>query len=100
MTAFQAITLALFVRERTGGTHRCYWDYEGGGLSDMGQHTRAVVEFAAAGRILVGKVFQDYRGLLSAARAAGDTVLASIDALSDWLTGEEDRAWAHLQRPA
>jgi predicted dehydrogenase len=28
-----------FVRERFGGTHRCYWDYEGGGLSDMGQHT-------------------------------------------------------------
>lgn len=27
-----------FVRERFGGTHRCYWDYEGGGLSDMGQH--------------------------------------------------------------
>jgi predicted dehydrogenase len=23
---------------RTGGTHRGYWDYEGGGLSDMGQH--------------------------------------------------------------
>lgn len=30
--------LKPFVRERTGGTHRCYWDYEGGGLSDMGQH--------------------------------------------------------------
>jgi predicted dehydrogenase len=27
-----------FVRPRFGGTHRCYWDYEGGGLSDMGQH--------------------------------------------------------------
>jgi myo-inositol 2-dehydrogenase / D-chiro-inositol 1-dehydrogenase len=27
-----------FVSERTGGTHRGYWDYEGGGLSDMGQH--------------------------------------------------------------
>jgi myo-inositol 2-dehydrogenase / D-chiro-inositol 1-dehydrogenase len=27
-----------FVRPRHGGTHRCYWDYEGGGLSDMGQH--------------------------------------------------------------
>jgi predicted dehydrogenase len=27
-----------YVKERTGGTHRCYWDYEGGGLSDMGQH--------------------------------------------------------------
>jgi predicted dehydrogenase len=23
---------------RFGGTHRGYWDYEGGGLSDMGQH--------------------------------------------------------------
>jgi len=23
---------------RIGGTHRGYWDYEGGGLSDMGQH--------------------------------------------------------------
>jgi predicted dehydrogenase len=23
---------------RTGGTHRGYWDYEGGGLTDMGQH--------------------------------------------------------------
>jgi predicted dehydrogenase len=30
--------LKPFVRDRTGGTHRCYWDYEGGGLSDMGQH--------------------------------------------------------------
>ena len=27
-----------YVRERTGGTHRGYWDYEGGGLADMGQH--------------------------------------------------------------
>jgi len=27
-----------FVKPRFGGTHRCYWDYEGGGLSDMGQH--------------------------------------------------------------
>jgi hypothetical protein len=27
-----------FVRARTGGTHRGYWDYEGGGLGDMGQH--------------------------------------------------------------
>src|SRR5262249_43350105 len=27
-----------FVAPRFGGTHRCYWDYEGGGLSDMGQH--------------------------------------------------------------
>jgi hypothetical protein len=30
--------LRPFVRERFGGTHRNYWDYEGGGLSDMGQH--------------------------------------------------------------
>ena len=30
--------LKPFVRERHGGTHRNYWDYEGGGLSDMGQH--------------------------------------------------------------
>ena len=27
-----------YVKPRTGGTHRGYWDYEGGGLSDMGQH--------------------------------------------------------------
>lgn len=25
-------------RHRVGGTHRGYWDYEGGGLADMGQH--------------------------------------------------------------
>jgi predicted dehydrogenase len=30
--------LKPYVRARTGGTHRGYWDYEGGGLSDMGQH--------------------------------------------------------------
>ena len=30
--------LKPFVRERVGGTHRRYWDYDGGGLSDMGQH--------------------------------------------------------------
>jgi predicted dehydrogenase len=30
--------LRPYVRERTGGTHRGYWDYEGGGLADMGQH--------------------------------------------------------------
>ncbi|MCH8047296.1 MAG: Gfo/Idh/MocA family oxidoreductase [Planctomycetes bacterium] len=30
--------LKPYVRRRTGGTHRGYWDYEGGGLSDMGQH--------------------------------------------------------------
>jgi predicted dehydrogenase len=27
-----------FHPHRFGGTHRGYWDYEGGGLSDMGQH--------------------------------------------------------------
>lgn len=27
-----------YVKSRVGGTHRWYWDYEGGGLSDMGQH--------------------------------------------------------------
>lgn len=30
--------LKPFVRDRIGGTHRNYWDYEGGGLADMGQH--------------------------------------------------------------
>ena len=30
--------LMPFVRERFGGSHRGYWDYEGGGLGDMGQH--------------------------------------------------------------
>lgn len=30
--------LKPFVGERFGGSHRKYWDYEGGGLSDMGQH--------------------------------------------------------------
>ena len=30
--------LKPYVRRRTGGTHRDYWDYEGGGLTDMGQH--------------------------------------------------------------
>ncbi len=28
-----------YVRPRHGGTHRGYWDYEGGGLADMAQHT-------------------------------------------------------------
>jgi predicted dehydrogenase len=28
-----------FVPPRHGGTHRGYWDYEGGGLADMAQHT-------------------------------------------------------------
>ena len=30
--------LKPYVSERFGGTHRNYWDYEGGGLADMGQH--------------------------------------------------------------
>ena len=30
--------LKPFVSTRVGGTHRWYWDYEGGGLSDMGEH--------------------------------------------------------------
>jgi hypothetical protein len=30
--------LRPYFRHRTGGTHRGYWDYEGGGLADMGQH--------------------------------------------------------------
>ncbi|HEX7897514.1 MAG TPA: Gfo/Idh/MocA family oxidoreductase [Planctomycetota bacterium] len=28
-----------YVNRRVGGTHRGYWDYEGGGLADMAQHT-------------------------------------------------------------
>jgi len=30
--------LRPYFRHRFGGTHRGYWDYEGGGLADMGQH--------------------------------------------------------------
>ncbi len=30
--------LKPYYPHRTGGTHRGYWDYEGGGLADMGQH--------------------------------------------------------------
>jgi len=30
--------LRPFQRHRFGGSHRGYWDYEGGGLADMGQH--------------------------------------------------------------
>ena len=30
--------LRAYQRHRLGGTHRGYWDYEGGGLADMGQH--------------------------------------------------------------
>lgn len=33
-----AAALRPFQRHRLGGTHRGYWDYEGGGLADMGQH--------------------------------------------------------------
>jgi hypothetical protein len=30
--------LRPYYPHRTGGTHRGYWDYEGGGLGDMGHH--------------------------------------------------------------
>ena len=30
--------LRPYFRHRVGGTHRGYWDYEGGGLADMAQH--------------------------------------------------------------
>ena len=40
--------LKPFVRERFGGSHRCYWDYEGGGLGDMGQHHLDPVNFEFA----------------------------------------------------
>ncbi|MHC4405143.1 MAG: Gfo/Idh/MocA family oxidoreductase [Planctomycetota bacterium] len=30
--------LKPYYPHRVGGTHRGYWDYEGGGLADMGQH--------------------------------------------------------------
>jgi len=30
--------LRPYFPHRVGGTHRGYWDYEGGGLADMGQH--------------------------------------------------------------
>jgi predicted dehydrogenase len=30
--------LKPYHRHRFGGTHRGYWDYEGGGMGDMGQH--------------------------------------------------------------
>jgi predicted dehydrogenase len=30
--------LRPYHHHRHGGTHRGYWDYEGGGLADMGQH--------------------------------------------------------------
>lgn len=42
------------------------------------EHIRQSREFAAAGRILVGKVFQDYRRVLSAARAAGKTIVLDV----------------------
>jgi predicted dehydrogenase len=31
--------MKAYVGPRHGGTHRGYWDYEGGGLADMAQHT-------------------------------------------------------------
>jgi predicted dehydrogenase len=37
-----------YVPARTGGTHRGYWDYEGGGLSDMGQHYLDPVQWTYA----------------------------------------------------
>ena len=40
--------LKPFVRQRFGGSHRCYWDYEGGGLGDMGQHHLDPVNFIFA----------------------------------------------------
>ena len=30
--------LRPYTNHRNGGSHRCYWDYDGGGLGDMGQH--------------------------------------------------------------
>ncbi len=40
--------LKPYVRARTGGTHRGYWDYEGGGLADMGQHQLDPVQWPYA----------------------------------------------------
>jgi predicted dehydrogenase len=40
--------LKPYVRQRTGGTHRGYWDYEGGGLADMGQHHLDPVQWTYA----------------------------------------------------
>ena len=37
--------LKPFVQQRFGGSHRRYWDYEGGGLGDMGQHHLDPVNF-------------------------------------------------------
>jgi len=37
-----------YVSERVGGAHRRYWDYEGGGLSDMGQHYLDPVQWTYA----------------------------------------------------
>lgn len=34
-----AAPMKPYVGPRHGGTHRGYWDYEGGGLADMAQHT-------------------------------------------------------------
>jgi predicted dehydrogenase len=40
--------LKPYVPQRTGGTHRGYWDYEGGGLADMGQHHLDPVQWTYA----------------------------------------------------
>ena len=37
--------LKPYVSRRTGGTHRGYWDYDGGGLGDMGQHKFDPISF-------------------------------------------------------
>ncbi|MHC4627746.1 MAG: Gfo/Idh/MocA family oxidoreductase [Planctomycetota bacterium] len=40
--------LRPYHRHRHGGTHRGYWDYEGGGLADMGQHHYDPVQWVYA----------------------------------------------------
>jgi predicted dehydrogenase len=40
--------LRPYHRHRHGGTHRGYWDYEGGGLTDMGQHHYDPVQWVYA----------------------------------------------------
>jgi len=40
--------LRPFNRHRFGGTHRYYWDYEGGGLADFGQHHLDGFQYAYA----------------------------------------------------
>ena len=37
--------LKPYVNRRTGMTHRGYWDYDGGGLGDMGQHKFDPINF-------------------------------------------------------